>query len=104
MSSEEDDLEDLTMTMEASAEEAEEKTRLSKRIQRRSWRCVYGPRKLKTMTAASAQGLSDDGGCIGRVKVIDNAFKVLETPMEAAGDQRRARGIYGNYGGVGGGR
>ena len=56
------------------------------------------------MTAASAQGLSDDGGCIGGGQVIDNAFKVLETTTEAAGDQRRARGIYVNYGGVGGGR
>ena len=42
-SAEGDEPKDL-MTTEASEKEAEETTHPSERLQRRRWRCVYGPR------------------------------------------------------------
>ena len=51
-----------------------------------------------------ARGLSNDDGGFGRGQGIYDASKGLETTTEAAGDQRRVRGIYDNDVGVGGGR
>ena len=48
-------------------------------------------------------GLSNDDGGVGRGRGISNASKVLETTTEAAGDRRRAQGIYDSDGGVQGG-
>ena len=49
---EKDEPEDLMTTMDASAEEVEETTRLREHLQwLRRW-CVYGPRELTTTTVA----------------------------------------------------
>ena len=50
-----------------------------------------------------ARRLSDDNGCIVRGRVIRAASEGSEKTMEAAGDRRRARGIYDDDGDVGGG-
>ena len=51
---EEDVTEVSTTTTDASIEESEDKMRLSERLQCRRLRCIYGLRKLITMTAALA--------------------------------------------------
>ena len=52
---EEDGPEDSETTMEASAEESEDTTHLSERLQWRRRRCVYGPRELMKTKVASAE-------------------------------------------------
>ena len=89
-SAKEYDPRDLTTTTEASAEESEETTRLIERPQRRSQRCVYGPRKLTMTVAVSARGLSVDKGGVGRGRGIDDASKGSKTTTKAAGAQRQA--------------
>ena len=51
-----------------------------------------------------SRGLSDNEGGVVRRQGIYDASKGLETTTEAAGDQRRVRGIYDNDVVVGGGR
>ena len=50
------------------------------------------------------RGLSDNDGGFVRGRVIRNASEVSETTREAAGSRQRARGIYNEDRGVGGGR
>ena len=55
-SEEKDDPKVLTITTEASIEEAENKTHLSERLRRQRRRCVYGqPEVLTTATEASIE-------------------------------------------------
>ena len=51
-----------------------------------------------------AKGLSDNDVGIRRRRGIRDASEGSETMAEAAGDRRRAQGIYNNDGGVEGGR
>ena len=53
--SEEDELEVLTMTTEASIEEAEDTTRLSEPLKPQGRRCVYRQRVSTTATAELAE-------------------------------------------------
>ena len=48
--------------------------------------------------------ISDNDGGFIRGRGIHNAPKGLETTTEAAGDRRRAQGIYDDNGSFGGGR
>ena len=51
-----------------------------------------------------AKGLSDDDVGVGIVRGIRDVSEGSETTAEAAGDRRRAQGIYGNNRGVRGGK
>ena len=50
-----------------------------------------------------ARGLRDENGGGGGGRGIDDASEMPEMATEAVGDRRRARRIYNNDGGVGGG-
>ena len=50
-----------------------------------------------------SHGLSNNDGGVRRGQGICDAYEGLETTPKAAGDRKRAQGIYDNDGGVGGG-
>ena len=104
-SAEEDGPKEAAITAEASTE-GEEQTTCRRYLRRkcRRRRLEDGPEGYKTTMAESAEEDRDKNGGIDGGRGVENSSEGSETTPEVAADRRLARGIYNDYGDVGGGK